>query len=427
MLPQNRELCRGVYGITLADGRFKTARLTAALFLPLQADTAEEYALLPRLLIRGCERYPDFTALHRRLNQLYGAEITGDVARIGETQALVLTAECTADRFALSGEALTAACAELLCDMLFRPVLDNGLFRLADVETERRCLAEEVRAQINEKQWYARRRAEQLLCPHEAYGIGRYGIAERIETLTPEAMTAAWRRALQQASVQLLIQDEAALPQVEAAFRNGFSAVEGRTPVPCATDTSVRLPQLRRETERMDVGQCKLVMGFRTACAEPDEQVAATRLMCALLGGTATSLLMRNVREKLSLCYYCSAQYDRLKGLMFVQSGVDEKNAARTETEILRQIETIRAGYFTDSELEDARRCMVQAFEAVNDSQPSVGAWYVSQGLASAPKTPGQTKQEIAAVTREQVIAAAQRITPECVYLLAPKEGSSHE
>ena len=175
MRSDNRLVGTGVRSLLIPDTRFKTSQLTVALLMPLAKDTAEEYALLPRLLIRACAAYPDFTALHRRLNMLYGATVTGDVARIGETQALILTAECTSDRYAIGGEGLTAECAALLCEMLFRPAFEDGEFRVEDVETERRCLAEEVRAEINEKRWYARRQAERLLCPEEAYGIGRYG------------------------------------------------------------------------------------------------------------------------------------------------------------------------------------------------------------------------------------------------------------
>lgn len=422
MQPQTKRLGDGVYSLTLPDPRFKSARITLSLFLPLKRETVEEYALLPRLLTRACEKYPDFTALNRHLDELYGAEIVGDCARVGESQVLVFAAECTADRYALDGRSLTAACTDLLCEMLFHPALTNGLFRESDVTTERRCLAESVRAQVNEKGWYARRRAEQLLCPNEAYGIGRYGSADRIDALTPAAVTAAWKRALRDATVHLILQSDAPLPQAEEAFAAAFAAVSGRAPLRCTTDTSVTLPALRRETERMDVNQCKLVMGFRTGCAEPDEGVAATRLLSALLGGTATSLLMRNVREKLSLCYYCSTQYDRIKGVLFAQSGVDEQNAARTETEILNQIEIVRRGEFTQDELEAARRAVLQSFEAVNDSQTAVSAWYSTQDLSQPPKTPADTRAEIAAVTREQVIAAAKRLSHECVYLLAPKE-----
>ena len=57
----------------------------------------------------------------------------------------------------------------------------------------------------------------------------------------------------------------------------------------------------------------------------------AARLMNALLGGTPHSLLFRNVREKLSLCYYCASSYDRLKGLLLIDSGVEEQNAEKAK------------------------------------------------------------------------------------------------
>lgn len=424
MRSDNRLLGEGVHSLLIPDARFKTSQLTVALLMPLSKETVEEYALLPRLLIRGCAAYPNFTALHRRLNQLYGAAVTGDVARIGETQALIFTAECTSDRYAINGESLTAACAELLCEMLFRPALTNGVFRFEDVETERRCLAEEVRAEINEKRWYARRQAERLLCPEEAYGIGRYGSADVIESLTPEAVTAAWQRVLREASVQLILQSDRELPEVEAALCREFSAIRDRKPLACYTQTDVQLP-FRRQVERMEVGQSKLVMGFRACCAEPKDGVNAVRLMNALLGGTATSLLFKNVREKLSLCYYCSSIYDRIKGVLFVQSGVEEKNAERAETEILAQLDAIRQGAFTDEDLEAARRSIVQSFEAVNDSQSARCAWYVSQAALEHPTAPEKTRELIQTVTREEVINAARHVQYECAYLLAQKGGEA--
>lgn len=417
-----RDLCRGVQSLTLTDTRFKTAQITVGLFLPLSRDTVEEYAILPRLMARACASYPDFTALNRRLNELYGASVAGQVMRIGEAQGLLLTAECTDDRYALDGERITAACAELLCDMLFSPAFENGCFRVEDVETERRCLAEEVRAQINDKRWYARRRAEQVLCEGEAYSIGACGQADVIEALTPERVTAAWRKMLKHATVRLILQGPEPMPQVEEAFRAGFSAVVGRDPLPCITDTKAHRPAVRRETERMEINQSKLVMGFRTDTAEPDADVGAMRLMNAVLGGTPSSLLFRNVREKLSLCYYCSSAYDRMKGILLVQSGVDEANAVRTEEEVLRQVEALAQGNFTDEDVESARRLVLQSFEAVGDSQSALAAWYVSQTLLDNQRTPDEVRAELAAIDREAIIRAAKKLRLECVYLLAQEE-----
>ncbi len=417
-----KRLCDGVESLTLTDTRFKTAQISVGLFLPLAKETVEEYAILPRLMTRACAAYPDFTTLNRRLNELYGASVSGRSMRVGESQLLLFSAEATADRFALGQEAVTASCAQLLCEMLFCPAFENGVFRAEDVEIERRCLAEDVRAMINDKRWYARRRAEQLLCQDEPFGIGSAGRAEVIEQLTPERITEAWRRMLRRATVRIVLQGGEEMPQVEEAFRRGFSAVADRDPIPCFTDTTTRNPNLRRQVERMPINQSKLVLGFRANCAEPDKGVSAVRLMNALLGGTATSLLFRNVREKLSLCYYCSSMYDRTKGILFVQSGVDEANAVRAEEEILRQVDAVSNGEFSKEDLEAARRSVIQTFESVGDSQSALAGWYIPQTTLPTPHCPDEIRREVEAVSREEVIHAAQQLQLECVYLLAQEE-----
>ena len=94
MQPVSFSPAEGIRCLCLQDSRFKTARITTALLLPLREETAAGYAILPFLLRRSCAAYPDFTALNRRLNELYGARVTTDVSRVGEAQALLLTVSC---------------------------------------------------------------------------------------------------------------------------------------------------------------------------------------------------------------------------------------------------------------------------------------------------------------------------------------------
>ena len=99
----------------------------------------------------------------------------------------------------------------------------------------------------------------------------------------------------------------------------------------------------------------------------------------------------------------------------------------RAEKEILAQLDMIRNGEFTDEDLEAARRSIVQSFEAVNDSQSARAAWYIGQtGLADVC-TPETARDAIEAVTRDEVIRAAQGVTYECAYLLAQKGEATDE
>ena len=74
-------------------------------------------------------------------------------------------------------------------------------------------------------------------------------------------------------------------------------------------------------SERMDVTQGKLVMALRGQTGLDMRGKLAARVMSALLGGTAFSLLFKNVRERMSLCYYCLSRYDRGTGTLLLDSG----------------------------------------------------------------------------------------------------------
>lgn len=48
----------------------------------------------------------------------------------------------------------------------------------------------------------------------------------------------------------------------------------------------------------------------------------------ALYGGSVTSRLFLNVRERDHLCYYCSSSFQSFTGSMAVNSGVEHADAA---------------------------------------------------------------------------------------------------
>ena len=90
--------------------------------------------------------------------------------------------------------------------------------------------------------------------------------------------------------------------------------------------------QPRRVEEALDVTQGKLAMGFRTCIDAWDEDYPALMLLNAVYGGTTTSKLFLNVRERLSLCYYASSGLMKYKDVMLVSSGVSSPGWARRRT-----------------------------------------------------------------------------------------------
>lgn len=77
----------------------------------------------------------------------------------------------------------------------------------------------------------------------------------------------------------------------------------------------------------MQVSQSKMVMAFKSDY----EDIYTAKLFCMLLGATPFSKLFANVREKMSLCYYCSSAYADRKGTLFIDSGVESCNIEKAK------------------------------------------------------------------------------------------------
>ncbi len=404
----------------LPGQRFRTGRLTGVFALPLTEDTAAGYALLPGLLTRRCDAYPTVAALSRRLDELYGAAVSGEVMRLGHWQILTFSVSFLEERYTLDGNAVAEDCCRLLLRMLFHPVLEDGVFRTADFAQEQRFLAERLQAEINDKRRYARHQCERLLAPGHPLSINPLGTQQTVAAQTPETAAAAWQRLLATARIHWLYQgdtDVTALAKIlEAPFAKVIRQVSRLQP-----DTTFTVKESRR-TEDMDLQQAKLVLGFRIAVTEPDAQVMAARLFTTLWGGCASSLLFRHVREEQSLCYYCAATYDRFNGVILVDSGIQPENGERVETEVLKQLEAIRRGDFSDEELEAARRSLIQRFTSLDDTPAAREGFYTGQTLTDVYLTPEETANRLLAVTREDVCRAAQLATLDSVYMLKPHE-----
>ena len=415
---EQRAICDGVNFRSIRDTKFKTMRISAHLIVPLSRQTAAENALLPFLLSRASREYPDFTKLGQRLAELYGASLNADVQKLGDLQVLSLSASGIADRYALEGEAISGELAKLLCSILFDPPLVDGLFPEDGFEQEKRQTMELIDSEYSDKRTYARQRCEAIMCADEPYGVNRYGGKEDIDRVERPALTAAWKRLLDTAKIELMVLGDCDPAPVYEGFRAAFETLGSRKTADCTTKVVRSAEKVNTVTEKMDVAQGKLVMGFRTGTATPDEEVPATRLMAALFGGTPNSKLFLNVREKLSLCYYCSASYNSMKGIMLVQSGVEVKNMERAKEEILRQLDEVKQGNFDESEVEAAKMSLCNSYRTLSDSLGGLENWYLSQTFASHSQQPEEAAAQINAVTRQEIIDAANRVTLDTVYCL---------
>ena len=170
--------------------------------------------------------------------------------------------------------------------------------------------------------------------------------------------------------------------------------------------------------------QGKLALGFRTggSCVWT-EDFPALMVFNAVYGGTPTSKLFLNVREKLSLCYFASSTLEKCKGILLVSSGIEFGNYDKAKAEILAQLDNCRQGAIEDWEMVAARQAIISSLSAALDAQGRLEDFWLGQAAAGLEEEPQALAQRIAAVTKEQVVAVANKLELDTIYFLKGKEG----
>lgn len=415
-----RQLRPGVWLTAHQTEKFKSGYWSVSLLTPLAEETAAENALVPRVLRRGCASCPDMTALTRTLDELYGGAVEAAVRKKGEIQCVGFAGAFLDDAYALEPMDLTSAAAGLLGELLLSPVLEGGLLPAASVEGERANLVRQIRGEINDKGYYAQLELLRRMCAGEAFQVDRQGSLARAEALGREEATAAWRRLLAEAQVELYYcgsADGERISQVWSRALEGLPQGTDRRRGTTRADAAPRHPAPRRFEERLDVTQGKLALGFRTGGVTLGaEAYPALLVLNALYGGTTNSKLFRNVREKRSLCYYASSGLERHKGLMVVSSGVEFDRMEEACGEILEQWEACRRGDFTAEELDAARRSVATGLRTTMDSQGALEDYWLGQAAAGGAEGPLELAARVEQVTADQVTAQAGRTELDAIY-----------
>ena len=421
----HKALAQQVELITVRTNKFKTGVFSVTLAVPLREETAAANALIGDVLYRGSRNYPDIESISRATDELYGASVGPGVRQRGESQCIGFSASFIDDRYALDGNAVLEPVLALVGELLLDPLTENGIFREDYVKSEGGNLADTIRARVNEKRGWSIFRLTQEMCRGEAYALDKLGTAEAAEVITASELWQRYQNLLKEARILFYYGGAASPERVEEAVRASFAPlITDRDPVLTCEVKAAPDGDVRRVTDRMDVTQGKLALGFRTGGITLHHPDFPALLVCnAAYGATSNSKLFMNVREKLSLCYFASSVMDKLKGLLVVSSGVEFDKFGVAEEEILRQLEAMCRGDFTEEELLAAKRAVTSSLQSISDSQGRLEDYWTTQLLAGAPAAePTALIGPVEAVTAEDVCRAARALTLDTVYLLTGKE-----
>ncbi|MBO5912235.1 MAG: insulinase family protein [Clostridia bacterium] len=408
----------------IPTNRFKTTLISVGFYLPLSKNNASN-ALTLSLMKSGTEALSDTYLLNRKLASLYGAGITSWVAKQGDCQELRIGITVNDNKYSLNGENVVDEAGALLCDMIFGRFISGSNFPKDAIAREKRLLCEAIEGKLNDKRTYARNRCEEIMCEGEPYGLAQEGTVDEVNAVTDNDIRLSLEKMLKTAFISVLVIGAKEPTLFAERFFECVNSVR-REFKSLPSDTVSAAGELREVTETMPVKQGKVVLGLRSPNGGNDRDTVANWVMGDIFGGGPYSKLFCNVREKMSLCYYCSARPVRRKGIILVDSGVEDANIESAKAAILDQLNDMVNGNFSDKDITSSKLSMCDSIRSAESEQESLARWYAARALEESPASPSEICELITSVTKEDIMNAAKTFTLDTVYILRP-DGSLKE
>lgn len=183
-----------------------------------------------------------------------------------------------------------------------------------------------------------------------------------------------------------------------------------------------KIENINNVSERMDVTQGKLSLGFLTHTAPFDEDFEALVVFNSIFGAGAHSKLFNNVREKLSLAYYASSSMRKSNGILVVNAGIEFENYEKAYNEILVQLDEIRNGNISEHEFKSSINTLINSYNSYYDDQRALSTFYLTEKISGSNNTIDGIIENIRKVTVDDVVKVAKKIELDTVYFLEGKE-----
>lgn len=418
---KEKEIKPGIKFHTINTKNFKTNITTIFLTTKLNRENVTKNALVSTILRRGSKNMKTQEEISKKMEEAYGAIFDCGLEKSGDNQVIKLYVETINDKYIPQNEEnMLKTAMKYLLEITFNPYIKNGSFLPEYVEQEKNTLRKIIESRKDDKARYARSRCLEEMYKDEPYSLFQYGYIEDLEKIDGKDLYEYYKKLIETCKIDIFLSGE--LQGDEYKIVEEDENIQKLSPrKPEYNKNIIRKIDLNEKekvvTESLDVAQGKFVVGLDINIKDEDQKYDVLAYN-SVLGGTASSKLFQNVREKAHLAYVASSTYYRFKNNILINCGIEISNYEKALKIVKEQIQDMKDGKFTEEELVNCKKSIISSINSIKDEQDSGIAYYEVQEFADKKMTPEEYVEKINKVTKDDVLKIAQNVCINTIYFL---------
>ena len=376
---------------------------------------------LSRIFSRGTEKYPSISAIDKALTTLYGAFADVRTPGAGNCASLMLNVEFLNNKYALDGTDILGGVIDVAEQILFHPLFKTESFDPNIFEHEKKLILEELDALKSNTRSYAITRCIELFYESEEFPT-REEISEMVKSAKLSDIIDFYNSIINNSQLNVFYVGSEDASTVSSLIEKAFAKYSCIGSEKLTASVKNRTPSENSKfgTEKMEVNQGKIAMCFdtRTWISRDNDDYYAALVLNEIFGGSASSKLFLNVREDMGLCYHCSSSFSVYTGIITVSSGFKVEMFDVLKQAVMQQLEEIKQGNISDSEISNAKKLLSNSYKQLNDAPLALHSFYSGRDLLEVSDTIDDSIKKIQAVSTEQIIEIANKTSLESVFFV---------
>ena len=416
---KKKEIKKGINLHSIKTDSFKTDLITVFITTPLTKENVTKNAILPMILRKGSKSLDNIEKINKALEKMYGAEFNCGIDKTGDNQVLKFYLEIIDNNYLPIKEDLLSKGINTLLEIVFEPVTENNAFKEEYIKSEKQKLQILLEGKKDNKTKYAYLRCQEEMYKGKPFGLYKYGYVEDIEKIDKENLYEYYKKLLTECKIDIFVSGNIKEEKIEEIIKNNanIQKLNERNPIYETKNNKEEQRDEKEIIEKADVTQGNLILGLSISEESKKEKYIAI-VYNSILGGSATSKMFQIVREKHSLAYTAASSYLRHKNSIFIRCGIEIDNYQKTLNLIKEQIEDMKNGNFTEENIENGKKGIISMIKSIPDEQDTGITYYLGQELSEYKMTFEEYEKEIEAVTKEEIIDFAKKVSINTIYFL---------
>ena len=184
--------------------------------------------------------------------------------------------------------------------------------------------------------------------------------------------------------------------------------------------------EIKFVSEKVPKEQSTLVLGFKLDDISDYEKRYVLNVYNYILGGSTESNLFRVVREEHSLCYYITSSGQPLLNIGIIKAGINADDYEETLSLIHQELNKMQLGEFDEAKIENAKTTYINSLTELEDNPDNILSLYIGMEYLKADDIETR-KKKIKEVTKEQIVAIANKIHLNMIFLLEGSDTNEEE